>query len=207
MAKGVMANGPKIRKLRKSQGLSQEGLASAIGCDIKTIHNAELGKRVHIDTLVKLAQALGVDLPVIHIGSEDSDEFLELRLRRVDSWRECFGSMQLQPLLDLYHPEAQVTYPGLDLQANGGTAKGRSQIRSQLEFFFQEFRFDPWPEISGFIHAVENFVFLRGEVTGLIRSTGARFTSRAIHEFEFDGKSIYRHIGMFDASSMKRVDQ
>ena len=204
MAQGVMANGPKIRKLRKSQGLSQESLATAIGCDVKTIHHAENGKRVHLDTLVKLAQALGVELRVIHISSDDPDEFLELGLRKIDRWRNSFGAMCVESLVDVYHEEAHMAYPGLDTLCNDGKTTGKSVIRAQFDLLFREFHFDPWPELSAYIHAAENFVFLRGEVTGTVRRTGVRFTSRAIHEFEFAGKRVRRHVGMFDASCMRR---
>lgn len=199
-----MANGPKIRRLRKSHGLSQEGLASAIGFDVKTIHHAELGKRVHIDTLVKLAQALGVELPVIHIGSDDHDEFLELRLRKIDQWRSSFGAMCVESLVEFYHEEAHMTYPGLDTLCNNGKTTGKSVIQAQFDTLFREFQFDPRPEVSAYIHAAENFVFLRGEITGTVRRTGVRFTSRAIHEFEFADKWVRRHVGMFDASCMRR---
>lgn len=198
-----MANGPKIRKLRKGQGLSQESLATAIGCDVKTIHHAELGKRVHMDTLVKLAQALGVELQVIHIGSDDPDEFLELRLRKIDHWRSSFGSMCVESLVGVYHEDAHMAYPGLDALYHDGKTTGKAVIRAQFDLLFREFQFDPWPEVSAYIHAAENFVFLRGEVTGTVRQTGVRFTSRAIHEFEFAGKCVRRHVGMFDTSSMK----
>ncbi len=204
MARSLMANGPKIRRLRKTQGYSQEGLAVAISCDVKTIHNAELGKRVHVETLLKIAQALHVELAVIHIGSDDPEEFLEVRLRRIRHWRDCFDRKELESIVEVYHDEAQVTYPGLGLLTVGGTAIGKQAIRQQLESIFQELHFDPWPETSERIHASENYVFLRGELTGLVRSSGLRFTSLAIHEFEFERTRIRRHTGMFDTSSLHR---
>lgn len=203
MAQGVMANGPKIRKLRRSRGFSQESLATAVDCDVKTIHHAELGKRVHIETLVKIAQALGVELQVIHIGSDDPDEFLEFRLRKIDQWRSSFGSMCVESLVKVYHEEAHMSYPGLDTLCNDGKTTGKPVIRTQFESLFREFQFDFWPEMSAYIHAAENFVFLRGEVTGTVRRTGVRFTSRAIHEFEFAGQWVLRHVGMFDVSCMR----
>ncbi len=197
-----MANGPKIRRLRKTRGFSQEGLALVVGCDVKTIHNAELGKRVHAETLLKLARALGVELANIHIGSDDPDKFLEVRLRQIRHWRDSFDRKQLESLVEVYHEDAQVTYPGLGLLTVGGTAIGKQAIREQLQSIFEQLHFDAWPETSERIHVSENFVFLRGELTGLVRSSGLRFKSLAIHEFEFDDKWVRQHTGMFDTSSL-----
>ena len=53
--------GARIQEIRKSQKLTQEKLAEAIGLDIPNLSNIERGKRfVSSDTLEKIVKALGV---------------------------------------------------------------------------------------------------------------------------------------------------
>ena len=53
--------GARIQEIRKSQKLTQEKLAEAIGLDIPNLSNIERGKRfVSSDTLEKIIKALGV---------------------------------------------------------------------------------------------------------------------------------------------------
>jgi transcriptional regulator with XRE-family HTH domain len=52
-----------IRRIRKERGLTQRGLAAASGVDQATISMAESGKRrPHLETLERLADALGVEV-------------------------------------------------------------------------------------------------------------------------------------------------
>ncbi len=202
MSRGLLANGPQIRRLRKASGLSQEALAIAVGCDVKTIHHAERGQRVHAETLVKLADTLRVDLSTIQIASSDTDVLLEIRLRQIRHWRQAFADQNIDALIEIYHLDAQATYPGLGLLTQGGTAIGKAAIRLEAEGIFKLLQFDPWPETASRIHASSNFVFLRGELTGSVRDSGKKFVTQAIHEFEFRDQQIHHHTGMYDTSTL-----
>jgi hypothetical protein len=69
--RGVTANGPFIKKRRRNFGLTQEGLATAARCDIKTIYRAENGARLDMATLERLAEALHVPYRIIVKESGD----------------------------------------------------------------------------------------------------------------------------------------
>lgn len=58
-----MGMGLRLRQLREKKGLSVRGLAEKAGVDWTAINRIELGKvNPHLDTLEKLAKALGVGL-------------------------------------------------------------------------------------------------------------------------------------------------
>lgn len=55
--------GARIKEIRKATGLSQETLAERIGIDAKHLSRLEVGKGFpSLDTLERMAQALGVEL-------------------------------------------------------------------------------------------------------------------------------------------------
>ncbi|WP_319211094.1 helix-turn-helix transcriptional regulator [Streptomyces sp. ME02-8801-2C] len=76
MSTGLADN---VRKLRRTAGLSQEGLAEAADLSLSTVRKAEQGGHVSMDTLGALARALGVstsalfatDTPKSVVGAED----------------------------------------------------------------------------------------------------------------------------------------
>ena len=45
-----------VKELRTAKGLSQSELATAIGCDKKTIQRIERGQSTNIDTAFRLAE-------------------------------------------------------------------------------------------------------------------------------------------------------
>lgn len=61
---GRRAFGANLRRMRKSQGLSQEALADLAGLHWTYVGSVERGERnVSIDNMCRLAWALGVELP------------------------------------------------------------------------------------------------------------------------------------------------
>jgi transcriptional regulator with XRE-family HTH domain len=58
--RGVAANGAYIKATRRSRGLTQEELANAARCDIKTVYRAESALRLDMATLARLADTLRV---------------------------------------------------------------------------------------------------------------------------------------------------
>ena len=57
----VVANGDRIRTLRRGRALSQIALARAAGCSLRTVQKAEKEAKVYLSTLKLLADALRVD--------------------------------------------------------------------------------------------------------------------------------------------------
>jgi transcriptional regulator with XRE-family HTH domain len=57
-----MTFGERLRQLREERGLTREGLASASGVPLGTIHGYEIGRRLPaLAATLKLGKALGVD--------------------------------------------------------------------------------------------------------------------------------------------------
>jgi DNA-binding XRE family transcriptional regulator len=69
--RGVPANGAYIKEKRRERGLTQEALADAAGCDIKTVYRAESGDRLDMATLARLAGALRVPYRKVVKTNED----------------------------------------------------------------------------------------------------------------------------------------
>src|SRR5438105_13549280 len=67
-----------IRKLRKQKGLTQEELASRMGCAKKTVENLEAGKPAIMRTFREAATALEYPSARYFIDRSDSDETLQL---------------------------------------------------------------------------------------------------------------------------------
>jgi len=57
----VQPFGEEIARLRRAKGWTQVLLAEKVGCGVKTVENAEAGKRINESTLKDIAQALCVD--------------------------------------------------------------------------------------------------------------------------------------------------
>ena len=77
--------GSRVRKFRKRAGFTQENLAERTNLSVQHIGNIETGrKRARIDTLIKIADALGVTVDLLLLGNYDSEiiahvcEFAEL---------------------------------------------------------------------------------------------------------------------------------
>ena len=57
--RGIVANGGAIVAARRAAGLTQEQLASAADCDVKTVRKAEQGReRVDLRVVVRIAKTL-----------------------------------------------------------------------------------------------------------------------------------------------------
>jgi transcriptional regulator with XRE-family HTH domain len=56
--RGIEAHGAFVYHARRALGLTQETLASAADCDVRTISRAENNGRLDIGTLVRIANAL-----------------------------------------------------------------------------------------------------------------------------------------------------
>jgi transcriptional regulator with XRE-family HTH domain len=64
--------GRKISRIRELRGMKQEALAQALGVSQQTISNIENSEQVEEKTLVKVAEALGVNAEAIKNFSEDA---------------------------------------------------------------------------------------------------------------------------------------
>lgn len=72
--------GMRMKELRKNRGLSQEGLAESVNISSKYLSRVEMGQHFpSIETLGKLADALGVELKDLFEFTHTTDSTVELR--------------------------------------------------------------------------------------------------------------------------------
>ena len=75
--------GANVRKYRKIAGLTQEELAEIIGCSNSHIGQIENGRGVpSLDTMVKIANALGVMIDQFVVADSDHPELIYLQDRK-----------------------------------------------------------------------------------------------------------------------------
>lgn len=69
----VEPDGEAIQRLRIEKGWRVEDLAKKARCSLKTVENVERGENVYLYTLSKFAQALGVEVSTLMIGTAPPD--------------------------------------------------------------------------------------------------------------------------------------
>lgn len=63
--------GSEVRRMRNSRGLTQTELGNLVGVSLTSIHNIEKGTHSPIETIVKIATALGYDT---HVSFVEKDQ-------------------------------------------------------------------------------------------------------------------------------------
>ena len=89
MSANLSLIGSRVKKFRKRVHYTQENLAEYTNLSVQHIGNIETGrKRASIDTLIKIADALGVTVDLLLLGNYDGEiavhvcEFAELIIGR-----------------------------------------------------------------------------------------------------------------------------
>lgn len=73
MKGGKPGAGENLRREREKAGMTQEGLAAALGVTRQTVHCWESGKHaIKLETALKAAKALGI--PPLRLVEEDDEE-------------------------------------------------------------------------------------------------------------------------------------
>jgi transcriptional regulator with XRE-family HTH domain len=194
----MLANGPAIRRLRRAQGYNQTTFANAVGCDEKTVRNAEAGNRIHAHTLQRFAVVLAVDPSAIMIISGNSNEALEGRLVAIRRWRDAFDRRAVDEIMQTYTTDAQVQLRGLDVDQGSLDVSGNEAIGTLFGYLFNQFRFAKWPELRTRLDVSKEFVFLRSELNTVRVQDEQSFTMTTFHEFKFDGTLVCHHTGVFN---------
>jgi transcriptional regulator with XRE-family HTH domain len=199
-SRGMLANGPAIRGLRRAQGHSQTSFANAVGCDEKTVRNAEAGNRIQADTLQRFAVVLAVDVSAIMIASGNNKEDLEGRLVAIRDWRAAFDRRAVDEIMQTYATDATVRLRGLGVDQGSLDVSGNEAIGMLFCSLFNQFRFAKWPELRTRLDVSNEFVFLRSELSIVRVQDEQSFTMTTFHEFEFDGTLVCHHTGVFTIS-------
>lgn len=94
------AFGKQLQRYRERAGYSQETLAEKIECSSIFISFIERGKKTPgLDTLVKLANALGISVDIL-LGKELNNYTFE-RLKDIEGQLKMLPSLEQQKILDI----------------------------------------------------------------------------------------------------------
>lgn len=186
--------------------LTQEQLATACECDVKTIRKAEGHEgRVDLRIVLALARALDCDvrtlLPQEQSGTNSVDQNLQMVLR----WHEAFLSGDLESLLELHTEDSILEIPAAKGLPAAEDCQGIEQLRDHLTQIFQVFRVVSVRDDDFEIHAVDQLVFLRTTATIEFLPTGKSYTARHLNEFECRDGKIARRAVIADYDKLRQA--
>ncbi len=72
LMRGLAVNGRELHRRRCERGLTQDALAHLASCNVKTVRNAERGRRVDAATVKRIADAVGLPLAAIVLDQGES---------------------------------------------------------------------------------------------------------------------------------------
>jgi transcriptional regulator with XRE-family HTH domain len=158
----MTANGDLIHDLRMAQGMTQEQLAEKAGLDVKTVHNAEQGKRLDLGTLTKFGFVLQAELR--HLTRRGlSARKLEIGRRDVAlKWCHLWDTREMEPLLALYHDDAELHLPGGPQIPFSGLFRGKPGIRQAYEIAWNNCRTEPGSDEEFSVLVSNGTVILQG---------------------------------------------
>lgn len=185
------ADGQKIERFRDARGWTQEQLALVAGYSVKTIWKAEASRELKRQTLVDIAQALGVGLDEIvvdplSVGPTKAESVNKDRIV------ESLGAVLHQNLaqaMDLVHRDALFESPAPPPFPYGGMFHGRREVRN---FFVRSFATAPLDTVELERLVAEGpFVDLHMRVTHESPRTRKTITYNVCYHFRIaDGRII-----------------
>lgn len=205
---GVTVDGKRFRLHRLAKGLHQRELALLAGVGERTIRNAEAGKRVKIDFLGFLAQALGVEL---HELVDDRDELREVlrERRRIDLLLEAMavlGGGDPNAYLDLFGRTVHLKCNGPEGLSFCGEYRGTSGVQALLDISIATLAYNCPPQILN-VRTGGNLVVLNGIDRLTAIPTQTAFTMPWMNVYEFDGARIERIDMSCELSILQRAFQ
>ena len=194
--RGQTPHGTRIRRLRKTLGLTQEGLASNANCDVKTVRNAEAGRRLDLSTLNRIAAALSVEVGELLLDSIDQHR------EWVEHWIDAFNSRHVKQLLAFYREDATLSLPSKIAFPGSGTHRGHQEIERHYQDWFQTVRIQFTRHSDPIIHPQSRTLMLRGRVTGVMIENAHQVSSEVLHEFRTTESVIVAHFVLLDTTSL-----
>jgi len=212
--RGIETDGARIRNLRKARGWTQEELAAAVPCSVRTVRNAEQSQRIDPATLSQISNALKVRLVEVsatdmvshdQIERNKQIEFDEIRCGVVRQWLEAYCKQDVPRLLSLFTSDIVIEIPGSKDLPGGGVHHGIAEVRTHLEASFAHFQTLPVASDDYDLHSSGDRVFYRSWASAVSRTTGDTFTAHVTHEFQFVDEKILRIVTVFDTAAMRRT--
>ncbi len=201
-SRGALTNGQKIVSSRKFLGLTQEQLAAKADIDVKTIRNAESGKRLDLSTIQRVAQCLLI--PWQELLQESLQFDAKTCKAIIAKWLRAWIHQDVQMIVDLYTPSARVMIAGAPTIPFAGEHLGRDAIQSTFELAWQ------WISCSH-RHRSKYSVFVANKQVllstfGLLESPNrASVTMTSLQHFVFQDQFISQHRIEYDTLAMHRL--
>lgn len=204
--RGIRVRGDLIRTRRKAAGLTQEQLAAAAGCDVKTVRKTERGaERVDLWVVSAIAEILGCETESLIVLDAASEGKAELHLSLVNDWHAAFADADMDRLLALHTQDTILEIPGSEGLPAAGNFTGIAQLREHFLAMFKLFRLRAVQSDDFRIHAVDDLVFLRSTATIEYLPAGKSYTTRHVNEFEFRDGKIARRVVVADYDRLREI--
>lgn len=185
--RSALVDGEKIRALSLERGMNQKALARKSGVNVRTLQRAENGKRVRLDVIGNIANALKVQPSEIILNPRGADEgngdeqprsgYQLIRLKRVNSARE-FTEMIVEADEIVFESDVEVNVTSADdisrmMQMIEAVSRGEAGLARTV----QNSRGSSWLSVDP-----ESIMFL-GRLQSSIDSLGSSFSSSEIGIF------------------------
>lgn len=204
--RGIRVRGNLIRTRRKAAGLTQEELAVAAGCDVKTVRKTEHGaERVDLWVMSAIAEVLGCETESLIVLDTASEGKAEFHLSLVNEWHAAYENADIDRLLALHSEDTILEIPGSDGLPAAGNFTGIAQLREHFKAMFKLFRLREVQDDDFRIHAVDDLVFLRSTATIEYLPVGKSYTTRHVNEFEFRDGKIARRVVVADYDGLREI--
>lgn len=203
--RGVPVNGGEVLRLRRSLVLTQERLAAAADCDVKTVRKAEKSQHVDHSVLNRLAEALGVssenlvDSRLLGQEQANTDTILQ--------WQEAFNERDVEQIVSFYDRNAFVEVVFNDQIPGGGLFQGIDAIRDWVTLALGTYQTQHITPDMFEIDGANDLVFMRSVRPAEVRiiATGATTTAQAAHEFRLAQGLVIAHRIFSDTEKISQI--
>lgn len=188
--RGVAVKPDLVRQLRRSRAWTQEMLAAASHCTVRTIQSAERGKPVDAGTLKRIADAFEIGTATL-CAQPKAQATADRNLQTVLDWHQAFTDQDVARLVDLHDRNSVIELPEVQDLRGGGAFEGLEDHMSHYEEVMQTF---PVIKVLRFHqYAVGDWVY--AHPVAVVRSLigNVEFTLPHVNVLRLhEGKIIYR---------------
>ena len=129
--KSIRTKGMKIKEKREVLGWTQEKLASKSGYSSRTIRKAEAGRKLSVQTLIDISEALEIDLFEI-IGSSDFDRIATRNRHIVEKAIDAICQENIGVFMSTLTDDVTVYLSGPKGSVFSGIFNDKSEVRNLI---------------------------------------------------------------------------
>lgn len=204
--RGVVINGELIRERRRNRGMTQEELAHAADCDVRSVRKAEKGvERSDLRIVVGIARALDLEAPELIGEIQESSSDPHGNLTVVRQWVDAFFRADIQTLLDMHTDDTVLEIPGTEDLPVKDYYEGIDEQRVFLTGFFSAFRLIWYDADNTLFHVSGDHVFMRNEALITFLPKGKSYRARHVNEFEFRDGKVAKRVVTADYAKLREI--